>query len=229
MVKVFVLIQVILFFTVPCFGIPYTAVGNVDTQYYSKHQKKKLFKNLGCKYVNKMDVEYLDFDKLQPEQTEYYQTSATIINGNSLKYQKEVEEWLLAPMYLKWISTEVGYGIFASQDIKKGDFIGVYAGKLRVMKSAEEIPAENVDYAWYYPMNALDDRRLLIDGKYCGNELRFINHSTDPNTRCIDFLVEGVFYLGYVAIKDIAQDSELTVDYGCGYWDSRGVQPTKIT
>lgn len=227
--RLFLLIKIaLLFFTIPCIGTSYVPVGSVDTAYYSKHQKKKLFKNVGCKYSNNMEIEYVDFAKLQPDQTEYYKTSASIIDANSLQYKKEIEEWHLAPMYLKWISKEIGYGIFALQAIKKGDFIGVYAGKLRVIKSSEETPAENVDYAWYYPINALNDTRLLIDGKYVGNELRFINHSTDPNTKCMDLFIDGVFYLGYIATKDIAQDSELTVDYGCGYWDSRGVQPTKI-
>ncbi|MBP7854805.1 SET domain-containing protein-lysine N-methyltransferase, partial [Candidatus Babeliales bacterium] len=62
-------------------------------------------------------------------------------------------------------------------------------------------------------------------GKYKGNELRFINHSNDPNTQCLDVLVDNVFYMIYIAIRDIAKDEELTVSYGSGYWDSRKINP----
>jgi SET domain-containing protein len=56
-------------------------------------------------------------------------------------------------MYLKWISTDVGYGVFAQKNIAEDDFIGVYAGELRLIRNRSNQKHEDVDYAWYYPIN----------------------------------------------------------------------------
>ena len=146
----------------------------------------------------------------------------------SKKYYTNVLKYDLAPMYLKWISKDIGYGVFAKQKIFKNDFIGVYTGQLRLMRGLSDPVPEDVDYAWYYPINAPDGTRLLIDGKFKGNELRFINHDEHPNTKCIDVLVNGQYFMCYVATKNIAKDAQLTISYGDGYWNSRKINPETI-
>lgn len=219
-----------LFFLIPfaCLAKQYQPCGKIKTQYQSVRQKKKLFTSVGCQYLNVMDIEVEDFDVMDPKQTQHYQDSAAIIHPLSKKYYHQVVNNALAPMYLKWISSDVGYGVFAKQNIFKDDFIGVYAGQLRLMRSVYDTVPEDVDYAWYYPINAPNSKRLVIDGKYKGNELRFINHDDHPNTKCIDVLIGGRFYMCYVATQNIEKDTQLTISYGDGYWNSRKIDPKNI-
>ncbi|MBP9765316.1 SET domain-containing protein, partial [Candidatus Babeliales bacterium] len=107
-------------------------------------------------------------------------------------------------------------------------FIGVYAGTLRVTRFDDKSFTEDVDYAWSYIVPTKDDKKMIIDGKYKGNELRFINHDSDPNVQCVTVVVDGVYYLCYVALKNIPAHTQLTVSYGDGYWFSRDVNPSEI-
>ncbi len=211
-----------------CDAKEYEIKGSLHTKYSPNRQKKKLFKSVGCQYLNFMNIDVVDFDKIDPRKTERYFLTHETIEKLSKKYQHDVESYALAPMYLQWISSEIGYGVFAMRNIAKDDFIGVYAGDVRVMRGSADTQPEDVDYAWYYPINTLKDQRLLIDGKFKGNELRFINHDQRPNTKCIDLLVDGKFYMCYVATKNIAKDTQLTISYGDGYWNSRKINPEKI-
>ncbi|MBP6892243.1 SET domain-containing protein-lysine N-methyltransferase [Candidatus Babeliales bacterium] len=224
----FLKIGLLLFTFFSCDGKQYELKGTTQIKYSTKRQKKKLFKSVGCQYFNFMEIDIPNFSKINPEITEHYFVAHEMIQKLSKQYWSQVENYTLAPMYLQWISTNIGYGVFAAQDIQKDDFIGVYAGQLRVMRERNHVMPEDVDYAWYYPINTLSDQRILIDGKLKGNELRFINHDQRPNTKCIDLFVNGRFYMCYVATKNIAKDAQLTISYGDGYWDSRQINPEKI-
>ena len=219
----------LLFFTFfVCQAKKYEVKGPAHTKYSTKPQKKKLFKAVGCEYFNFMENNVPRFDKINHEATEHFLLAHETIQALSKKYGHQVEQYALAPMYLQWISPDIGYGVFAAQNIAKNDFIGVYTGQLRVMRLPGDPVPEDVDYAWYYPICTKTGDRILIDGKLKGNELRFINHDQRPNTKCIDVLVNGRFYMCYIATKDIAKDTQLTISYGDGYWDSRQINPEKI-
>lgn len=194
------------------------------TKHKTQKQKEELFENVGCKYSNSMVIDP-EVSMISAYESQYFKNNQDYIASVSLKYKKDVENHVLAPMYLKYISPVVGYGIFAAAAVKSGDFIGVYAGKLRNLHWYEQDFEEDVDYAWYYAISNKQDQNMIIDGKYEGNELRFINHANDPNTKRIDVIVNNKFYLCYVACRDIAKDEELTVSYGTGYWSSRGLTP----
>jgi hypothetical protein len=215
----------LLLFTLPCFAKVFVPYGNVKTQFKAKSEKEKLFNFVGREYMNFVEIIFSEFDQLDPKNTKHYLESAITIDQNSKKYYDQVLAQELAPMYLKWISADIGYGVFAREDINSGQLIGLYSGQLRVMRSINEKPVEDVDYAWYYPINAPSGKRLLVDAKVRGNELCFINHAKDPNTSCIDVLIDNVFYLVYVANRFIPKNYELTVSYGDGYWDSRAINP----
>lgn len=210
---------------VSCFGKTYKVPdGIAETTAETIHQKRKLFKSVGCEHSNVMEIDYSDFDKLKPKETEYYQHNRSIVDQLSKKYHRQAVSYHLAPMYLQWISLEVGHGIFAGHNIKKDDFIGVYTGTLRPVRSSTPTDVDDLDYAWYYTIDGVDGKKLIVDGKYKGNELRFINHAKKPNTRLISVLVGDKFYICYIATKDIPKGTQLTVDYGDGYWTSRGMK-----
>jgi SET domain-containing protein len=220
----------LLFFlmTFSCLGKQYEPCGTAEQKYSSQRQKKKLFACVGCQYLNFMEIDVSGFDQIEPTKTSHYLESKSTIIELSKKYRDKVENYTLAPMYLQWMSKDIGYGIFAKENISTGDFIGVYTGQVRLMRGVDDAIAEDVDYAWYYPIDAPNGTRLLLDGKFKGNELRFINHDQHPNTKCIDVLVNGKFYMCYVATHDIAKDAQLTISYGDGYWNSRKINPENI-
>lgn len=228
--KYFFRILVVSFVTILCQAKQYNPVGDVGQRYVTHRQKKKLFKSVGCQYINKMEIDVPGFEKIKPRKTQYYALYKDTIDELSKKYYHQVATHHLAPMYLKWISTTVGHGVFALQDIKKNDFIGVYAGTLRLLrdihdKNYDKNP-ENLDYAWYYIINyPQTEQRLIVDGEFIGNELRFINHAQDPNTQLVSVLFDDKFYICYVACKDIDRDDQITVHYGPYYWSGRGVDP----
>jgi len=200
---------------------------NVDSKinkYITQKEKERLFKSVGCRYSNVMMVDP-GLKLVPPYQTQYFKDNEKTILELSEKYRKNIERGTLAPMYLEFISPVIGYGIKAEKNIKAGSFIGVYAGLLRNLRWSDTEFKEDVDYAWYYTVNDKNDQSMIIDGKYEGNELRFINHAKNPNTKRIDVIIDNMFYVCYVAIRDIAKDEELTVSYGDGYWNSRGVTP----
>ena len=165
---------------------------------------------------------------LDAEDSQYFKDNKELVVSLSKQYQADVENNNKAPMYLEYISPVVGHGIKAAAQIKKGDFIWVYAGTLRKLRWSDPNFNEDVDYAWYYTIPNKQNEYMIVDGKYEGNELRFINHAHNPNTKRIDIVMGNKFYICYIASKDIKKDEELTVSYGAGYWDSRGIVPEKI-
>ncbi|GAB4115386.1 MAG: hypothetical protein Tsb0027_05610 [Wenzhouxiangellaceae bacterium] len=88
-----------------------------------------------------------------------------------------------------------GYGLFARHDIAEGEFIGHYAGR--------ETEVDGMHVLWLYDEEA--DHWEGIDGD---NEMRFLNHSDEPNA---DFWNADLY-----AQQDIAADEEITFDY---HWE----------
>ena len=89
-----------------------------------------------------------------------------------------------------------GRGLFARRAIAKDEYIGSYRGR-RTQKNGMHV-------LWLW--NEKRERWEGIDGD---NEMRFLNHASDPNA---DWWDSDLY-----AIRDIAEGEEITFDYG---WDS---------
>lgn len=128
-----------------------------------------------------------------------------------------------ANIYVKFISNEIGYGLFANAPIKKGELIDEYTGIIQ-----NKSDTNDSTWAWSYPVSIYKDELGLspinIDGKYAGNALRFINHSEDPNTEMRRIFLDGFVRSLYVCTRDIAQDEQILVSYGSDYWQNRKKQ-----
>lgn len=105
---------------------------------------------------------------------------------------------------LRFVSEEVGLGVFATKFIPKGTIVWVLDDLDMVLEedyvnNLDEIRREVV-YKYSYQEN---------DGRYvlCWDHARYINHSFHPN--CIDTAYE--FEL---AARDIYPNEQLTCDYG---------------
>lgn len=99
-----------------------------------------------------------------------------------------------------------GLGLYATRDIKKGDFILEYTGNKIPTKVADEKGGRylfEIDEDW------------TIDGSPKSNTARYINHCCNPNTEAD--IVDGKILIH--AIKKIEKGEELTIDYGDEYYD----------
>ena len=101
-------------------------------------------------------------------------------------------------------------GLYASKNIKTGEKIIEYIGRLISKKDAEtNSKFDNKKDIYLFNINEKWD----LDGDYRWNTARLINHSCIPNCE-----VEGRgLKLWIVAIKDIKKGEELSYDYGFSY------------
>jgi hypothetical protein len=103
-----------------------------------------------------------------------------------------------------------GLGLFAARPIAKKAYIATYRGKR--IPTVEAHQREQRGTAKYmFEIN----RRWTIDGSSRRNLGRYINHACRPN--CEAVLRKGK--LVFVALRDIAADEEVTLDYGKDYFD----------
>ncbi len=100
----------------------------------------------------------------------------------------------------------LGHGLFATQEIPKGDFVIEYTG--------QKIPTAVADAL---PMRYLFeiDRQWTIDGSARVNIARYINHSCEPN--CEADIQDGRVLI--FTSRNIKKGEELTFDYGEEYFD----------
>ncbi|KAJ3113445.1 hypothetical protein HDU96_003385 [Phlyctochytrium bullatum] len=139
------------------------------------------------------------------------------------RWKQSLEWYLEQPVkddkrfYVKFVSKEKGYGMFAAYDITKNSIISVYSGVLTNNSVS--------DYIWSYPSTIYDDKgenlNLGIDARFKGNWARFVNHEDSPNTEAVYVIYNNLWHVVYVATDFIARGQEVTVSYGPDYWASR--------
>lgn len=131
--------------------------------------------------------------------------------GNAFLAQKG------AKTYIKWVSSLVGYGLFAKEDIPQYSFIGEYTGIVR--KRDKKLDYYN-DYIFGYVAGG-DATPYVIDALEHGNHTRFLNHSDEPNLYSTWIIHKGVCHIILVSKSFIKKDTQLTYDYGPTYWKKR--------
>ena len=104
--------------------------------------------------------------------------------------------------------SRTGLGAFATEPIKKRQFIAEYTGPLLTNKECEAIP----DNRYLFEVNA----RWTIDGSPRSNVARYINHSCRPNA---DPMIRDR-RIWIKAIKNIAPGDEITYDYGKDHFNA---------
>ena len=101
-------------------------------------------------------------------------------------------------------------GLYAAKNIKNGEKIIEYKGKIITTKEAEENSKYDNDKAIYlFNLN----RRYDLDGDFKFNTARLINHSCNPNCEVAGTGLKVWVY----AIRDIKKGEELSYDYGFSY------------
>jgi SET domain-containing protein len=113
--------------------------------------------------------------------------------------------------YKRWINPKIevkisplgGIGIFAKDKIVKGEIIGIPAGILIEKKDWLDYTKENGDLG----MQIDDNFFLCPESREDVEKIGAVNHSCNPNTGMDGTLLN-------VAMRDIEQGEECTVDYG---------------
>lgn len=134
-----------------------------------------------------------------------------ISQGN--QWENKIKEGFIAPSLLKYIDEQVGYGLFAAEDLSQGSFIGEYAGIVRENNNHLWIS----DYLYSYPLQDEIGRNYVIDA-HSGSLTRFINHSYQPNLQATYAYIDGFFHMILLVISPIRKGTQFTFNYGKNYW-----------
>ncbi|MFW5794392.1 MAG: SET domain-containing protein [Bacillota bacterium] len=100
-----------------------------------------------------------------------------------------------------------GDGLFTKKEFKKDEILGELDGQIiswDLYNSLKKLYDENKDY-FFGEWNALDEKTLLV--RALRTKYSYINHSRKPNLKLI------YNPLRIVAIEDIPENTELTLDY----------------
>lgn len=118
---------------------------------------------------------------------------------------------------IKFISQNLGFGIFANQEFLEGDFLGEFCGKVTTNLNSE---------SKHYYFRYINNTDYIIAPRNTGNEMQFVNHSYTPNCDWLRIIGnDNKYHIIIVAIKEIKKGEELLVNYGEEYWKSRDIEP----
>ncbi|PVU92727.1 hypothetical protein BB561_003651 [Smittium simulii] len=106
-----------------------------------------------------------------------------------------------------------GYGIYAEENIKSGQFIIEYTGEMVSMSDfiTRTHKYTEIGQIHHYFMSV--DQHQVIDATLKGNAARFINHSCNPNCALQRWIVAGQIRMGIFALREIKIGQELSFDY----------------
>ena len=197
----------------------------LDKEIFTTFEEKiELFKALGITYSNEVTMSpelahHLSCLAKTPEAQDAFEQNESyqhcMQDQNHYKILSE-GRWILDIMAIKKINPVVGYGIIANQKIKAGTILGLYAGEVFIESTIRRDETYIFDSGSIVP----GCPNLIIDAKYKGNELRFINSSQYyANCEPYNFLTPtGEKRIIYYVIKDIEQGEQILTDYGDYYW-----------
>ncbi len=103
-----------------------------------------------------------------------------------------------------------GRGVYATRDIRSGEKIIEYTGRLISWKEADRVPPSDPNDPNHTFLFSLSDGKRVIDASVSRNAARWINHSCDPNCETEENEAGRVFI---EALRDIASGEELHYDY----------------
>ena len=130
-------------------------------------------------------------------------------NNKTISKKNAAEKHHLPDHHFKKVKVKKGInglGLFAGEDIKKGELIIEYIGNILTDKETDKIP----DSRYIFSVS----KNHNIDGTPRWNIARYCNHSCNPNAES-DVKKKRVFVK---AIKNIKEGEEICYDYGEEYF-----------
>lgn len=178
------------------------------------------FHSKNIQYLERTRIEWNPLDGKKLDRSPYYKENQEEFLRLDARYGEEIEKSHVAPVIIQKVNDQIGYGLFAAEDLKKGDFIGEYTGVIRVCEEITETFEDGsyeTDFSWDYP-DTVGDVVLEINGRLEGNELRFVNHNKNFNLDVEHTIHNGQWLIFFVAHRDIKAEEQLFVSYGDEYW-----------
>jgi len=126
-------------------------------------------------------------------------------------YRREISEGFVNDVYIRWMDSRVGFGLYANKEMEKGEFIGEYVGLVR---PGTYLFANVNEYCFRYPFYGARFWIYTIDAQdYC-NETSFMNHSSTPNCDAVVSFNNDLLHICIRTNREIKRDEQLTYDYG---------------
>lgn len=113
---------------------------------------------------------------------------------------------------IRFISANIGFGVFCRNKIRQDQIVGLYAGKKDLRKNCKS----------RFRFGEVDDLNLMNDAKHHGNITRFINHATKrskipdqetANLVAVGHKLHGINFTIFYASRDIKQGEQLLFQY----------------
>lgn len=117
--------------------------------------------------------------------------------------------------YLKYISKEKGYGIFALKPLEAYIYVGEYTGVVR----HDDDPIDPPE-AWSYLFD-INPVNQVIDPYRQGSACSLINHSCNPNCFVKLMTHQGLLKIVFMTRRRIKADEELTINYSWEFSDKK--------
>lgn len=118
---------------------------------------------------------------------------------------------------------DVGLGLFASQPMAEGTFIGEYTGVLR----RQRVRGDDSTYSFALPVV---DPDLVVCAAQYGNLCRLMNHSDDAwNAELIAVHHEGLPHVVCRLAREVAAGDQILINYGKKYWTVRGRDKVQLS
>jgi len=115
-------------------------------------------------------------------------------------------------------TSEVQWGLFATKKIARGTVLGEYVGEIGIDRNEVLTTEKRGAYTWVFPLNGM---RIYICSTRIANELTFSNDfrgiQEKPNIEHHIFVHLGIYYFGYITIREIQPNEELLIDYGLAW------------
>jgi SET domain-containing protein len=188
-------------------------------------QRRLFMESQGLSYISRSVYKDVPIFSRDQKGSPYYQDNKEEFEVLHKEYHRKIEEAIMAPVSIRRVSDDVGHGLFAEALMKPGAYLSEYAG---VVQPGEDIVLDpetcdgskgfDTDYTWDYPDAWYEDVLYEVNAGTMGNELRYINHSFEPNLAVEHTLVANRWVIFFVALQYIKAGSQLTVDYGEEYW-----------
>jgi uncharacterized protein len=180
-----------------------------------------LFSNLNLRYLNNNEMVFPEIKQYKLYESKYYLDNYAEFTYLEEKYGEKLAKKLTSPTYIKKVNDQIGYGLFAAENIRADSLIEEYTGIIQEahdLDISDKETSAKTEYAWDYPDLIPGLPPMEINARYAGGVLRFVNHSFNPNLRIEHAVINNEWKIFFVADEDIKKDVELFVDYGDAYW-----------
>lgn len=135
-------------------------------------------------------------------------------------FNRLIQKGIQKRLMIKYINQSKGFGVFAYEMIKQGEFVCEYIGE--IIPKEKALKKIEINHLKCKPNYVLQIKEhfskvtisTFIDSEKYGNVSRFINHSCEPNLY-YDFIryKHYIPHVAFFAKSDIKEGAELTFSY----------------